>query len=276
MAVWYDELGRHLDRLRHAREHVAVGKISGAVGTFANIDPRVEAKVCRILKLKPAPASTQTLQRDRLSYFMAVLAGVGNSLEKFATEIRNLQRTEILEVEEYFAEGQKGSSAMPHKRNPWNSETVSGLARVVRGHVIPTLECMTTWHERDLANSSVERIVLPDTCALLEWMLLKFADILDRLTVFPERMLLNLERTGGLVCSEQVMLALIASGVSREEAYLAVQSNASRAWAGESFRSLISEDPLVKERLTPEEIDHAFDIRRHLQNLQHTFDKLGI
>src|SRR5262249_23940475 len=198
------------------------------------------------------------------------------SLERFATEIRNLQRTEILEVQQYFAEGQKGSSAMPHKRNPWNCETVSGLARVVRGNVIPMLESVTTWHERDLANYSVERIILPDTCTLVDWMLQKFTHILDRLIVYPETMRRNLEKMGGLVCPEQVMLALIASGLSREEAYTTVQRNAAKAWAGENFQHAIANDPVVKERLTTEQISHAFDMKYHLKNLSHTFEKLGI
>jgi adenylosuccinate lyase len=276
LAGWLDEMNHNVERLKAARQMIAVGKVSGAVGTHANIDPRVEEHVCKSLSLEVAPVSTQIIARDRHAQFITTLAIMAASLERFATEVRNLQRTEILEVQEYFAEGQKGSSAMPHKRNPWNCETVTGLARVVRGHVIPMLESVTTWHERDLANSSVERIILPDTCALVDWMLWKFTDILDRLIVYPENMRKNLEKMGGLVCSEQVMLALIAAGLSREEAYTTVQRNAARAWAGEDFRQCIASDPTVRERLTPEQVAHCFDMQRHLKNLAHTFEKLGI
>jgi adenylosuccinate lyase len=276
LAGWLDEMNHNLDRLRQARDMIAVGKISGAVGTHANVDPRVEERVCAQLGLAVAPVSTQILSRDRHAQFMATLAILAASLERFATEIRNLQRTEIREVQEYFAEGQKGSSAMPHKRNPWNCETICGLARVVRGNAIPMLESVMTWHERDLTNSSVERILLPDTCTLVDWMLVKFTDILDRLVVYPENMRRNLEKMGGLVYSEQVMMALIASGLSREEAYTTVQRNATKAWAGEDFRQAISNDPVVRERLTPEQIEACFDIQHHLRHLEYTFEKLGI
>jgi len=276
LAGWLDEMNHNVERLRQARQMIAVGKVSGAVGTHANIDPRVEAYVCAQLGLTPAPVSTQIIARDRHAQMLCTLAILAASLERFATEIRNLQRTEILEVQEYFAEGQTGSSAMPHKRNPWNCETVSGLARVVRGHLIPMLESITTWHERDLTNSSVERIVLPDTCVLVDWMLARFTDILDSLIVYPENMRRNLEKMGGLVYSEQVMLALITAGLSREEAYTTVQRNATRAWTGENFQHLIANDPIVKERLTPAQIAHCFDIQYHLKNLAHTFEKLGI
>jgi adenylosuccinate lyase len=276
LAGWLDEMNHNIDRLKYARKMIAVGKISGAVGTHANIDPRVEEYVCSSLGLEAAPVSTQIIARDRHAQFMSTLAILAGSLERFSTELRNLQRTELLEVQEYFAAGQKGSSAMPHKRNPWNSETVTGLARVVRGNLIPMLESMTTWHERDLANSSVERIILPDTCTLVDWMLAKFTDILDRLNVYPENMKANLEKMGGLVCSEQVMLALIASGLSREEAYTTVQRNAAKAWSGENFQQAIANDPTVKERLSEEEVRHAFDVQYHLKNLAYTFEKLGI
>ncbi len=276
LAGWLDEMNHNLERLQSAKQAVSVGKVSGAVGTHANIDPRVEEYVCHSLSLEAAPVSTQIISRDRHAQLMTTLAILAGSLERFATEIRNLQRTEILEVQEYFAVGQKGSSSMPHKRNPWNSETVSGLARVVRGNMVPMLESITTWHERDLANSSVERIIFPDTCTLVDWMLWKFTDILDRLIVYPENMRKNLEEMGGLVCSEQVMLALISSGLSREEAYTTVQRNAAKAWSGENFQQAIANDPVVKERLTPEEVTHAFDVDYHLKNLKYTFEKLGI
>ena len=276
LATWLDEMNRNLVRLKAARDTVAVGKISGAVGTHANISPEIEKVVCEGLGLGVAPISTQIVTRDRHAELMSALAILAASLERFSTEIRNLARTEIREVQEYFAEGQKGSSAMPHKRNPWNCETVTGLARVVRGNLIPMLESMATWHERDLTNSSVERVILPDTTTMLDWMLAKFANILDTLIVYPENMQRNLEMMGGLVCSEQIMLVLIATGLSREEAYGVAQRNAAKAWSGEPFRTAIENDPIVKERLTATDIDHAFDIRYHLKNLAHTFETLGI
>jgi adenylosuccinate lyase len=276
LATWLDEMNHNVERLQQAKKAVSVGKISGAVGTHANIGPEVEEYVCRGLGLDVAPISTQIIARDRHTQFMAALAILAASLERFATEIRNLARTEIREVQEYFAEGQKGSSAMPHKRNPWNCETVSGLARVVRGNLIPMLESMATWHERDLTNSSVERVVLPDTTMLVDWMLTKFNDILGTLLIYPENMKRNLEMMGGLVCSEQIMLALIATGLSREEAYGVAQRNAAKAWSGQNFRHAIETDPVVKERLSPHDIDHAFDIEYHLKHLTHTFEVLGI
>jgi adenylosuccinate lyase len=276
LATWLDEMNHSVERLQQAKRAVSVGKISGAVGTHANIGPDVEKYVCAGLGLDVAPISTQIIARDRHAQFMAALAILAASLERFSTEIRNLARTEIREVQEYFAEGQKGSSAMPHKRNPWNCETVSGLARVVRGNLIPMLESMATWHERDLTNSSVERIVLPDTMTLVDWMLTKFNDILDTLIVYPENMKRNLEMMGGLVCSEQIMLALIATGLSREEAYTVAQRNAAKAWGGQDFRAAIESDPVVKERLSAEALRHAFDVEYHLKNLAHTFDVLGI
>jgi len=277
LAGWLDEMNRNVDRLRAAREAVAVGKVSGAVGTHANVAPEVEERVCRSLGLAAAPFSTQIVTRDRHAQLVCALAITAASLERFATEIRNLARTEILEVQEHFARGQTGSSAMPHKRNPWNCETVTGLARVVRGLTIPMLESMATWHERDLANSSVERIVLPDACALTDWMLWKLADILDRLVIYPERMARNLDVMGGLVSSEQVMLALIAAGMSREEAYGVAQRNAARTWdEGVDFRQAVAEDPVVRERLTPAQVEECFDVRLHLRHLQHTFEKLGV
>ncbi len=277
LAGWLDEMNRNVDRLGAAREAVAVGKVSGAVGTHANVAPEVEERVCRSLGLAAAPFSTQIVTRDRHAQLVCALAITAASLERFATEIRNLARTEILEVQEHFARGQTGSSAMPHKRNPWNCETVTGLARVVRGLTIPMLESMATWHERDLANSSVERIVLPDACAITDWMLWKLADILDRLVIYPERMARNLDVMGGLVSSEQVMLALIAAGMSREEAYGVAQRNAARTWdEGVDFRQAVAEDPVVRERLTPAQVEECFDVRLHLRHLQHTFEKLGV
>ena len=276
LAGWLDEMNRNIQRLEAAREAVSVGKISGAVGVHANIDPRVEDYVCAKLGLQPAAASTQIIARDRHAQLITTLAILAGSLERFATEVRNLQRTEILEVQEYFAQGQKGSSAMPHKRNPWNCETVCGLSRIVRGNTLAMLESILTWHERDLSNSSTERIVFPDTCTLVDWMMWKFSDILDRLIVYPDNMRKNLEKMGGLVCSEQIMLALVAAGLSREEAYSVVQSNAARAWAGEDFRRCIEDDPVVRERLTPQQVDECFDIQRHLRHVEHTFERVGV
>jgi adenylosuccinate lyase len=276
LATWLDEMNHNVERLRQARASISVGKISGAVGTHANIGPEVERYVCAQLGLEVAPISTQIIARDRHTQLMAALAITAASLERFATEIRNMARTEIREVQEYFAQGQKGSSAMPHKRNPWNSETITGLARVVRGNLIPMLESMATWHERDLTNSSVERVILPDTTTLVDWMLAKFANILTGLIVYPENMRRNVEQMGGLVFSEQIMLALIATGLSREEAYGVAQRNAAKAWAGEDFRTAVAADPIVVERLSAQELEHAFDMKHHLQNLDYTFAALDI
>jgi adenylosuccinate lyase len=276
LATWLDEMNHNIERLRQAKDAIRVGKISGAVGTHANISPEIENYVCGTLGLEPAPISTQIIARDRHTQMMATLAILAASLERFATEIRNMARTEIREVQEFFAQGQKGSSAMPHKRNPWNSETVTGLARVVRGNLIPMLESMATWHERDLTNSSVERVVLPDTTTLVDWMLWKFNDILSGLIVYPENMTRNLQQMGQLVFSEQIMLSLIAAGMSREEAYGVAQRNAAKAWDGQDFRSAIEADPDVQARMTPEQIAHAFDMEYHLEHLKHTFDALGI
>ncbi len=277
MALWYDEVGRQVERLQQARKHVAVGKISGAVGTFANIDPRVEKHVCRILGLKPAPVSTQTLQRDRHAYFLSVLAVVASSLEKFSTEIRNLQRTEILEAEEYFAEGQKGSSAMPHKRNPLTAERVAGLARVMRGYALAAQENVALWHERDITHSSAERIILPDATILLHYMLAKFTGIMEKLNVYPERMKRNIQLTRGLVSSQQVLLALVKRGYTREKAYAIVQRNALDAWKNEAnFRQLIEADPDVTKSLTPAEIEECFNLSYHLKNVDYILKRAGV
>jgi adenylosuccinate lyase len=276
LAGWYDEMQRNLQRLQFAREMVSVGKVSGAVGIHANVDPRVEEYVCAKLGLKPAPASTQIISRDVHATYLSTLSILAASLERFATELRNLQRTEILEVQEYFAPGQTGSSAMPHKRNPWNCETVSGLARVVRGYLIPALENIATWHERDLSNSSVERIILPDASILVDWMLWKLTDILEHLAVFPENMKRNMEKFGGLVFSEHVMLALVSKGLSREQAYKLVQRNAAKAWEGADFQQSLKQDEEVRRVLSEEEIDRCFDLQHHLRYLDVTFQRLGL
>ncbi|GIV21587.1 MAG: adenylosuccinate lyase [Armatimonadota bacterium] len=276
LAGWYDEMQRNLQRLQFAREMVSMGKISGAVGIHANVDPRVEEYVCARLGLKPAPASTQIISRDVHATYLSTLSVLAASLERFATELRNLQRTEILEVQEYFAPGQTGSSAMPHKRNPWNCETVSGLARVVRGYLIPALENIATWHERDLSNSSVERIILPDASILVDWMLWKLTDILEHLAVFPDNMMRNLQKFGGLVFSEHVMLALVSKGLSREQAYKLVQRNAAKAWEGADFQQSLKEDEEVRRVLSEEEIDRCFDLQHHLRYVDVTFRRLGL
>jgi len=277
MALWYDEVGRQIERLKQAREHVAVGKISGAVGTFANIDPRIEQHVCKRLGLKSAPVSTQTLQRDRHAYFLSVLAVIASSLEKFATEIRNLQRTEILEAEEYFAVGQKGSSAMPHKRNPLTAERVAGLARVMRGYAVAAQENVALWHERDITHSSAERIILPDSTILLNYMLSKFIGVMEKLNVYPERMKRNIQLTRGLVSSQQVLLALVKRGLTRERAYAIVQRNALNAWQNEAnFRQLIEADSEVTNVLTPSEIEECFNLSYHMKNVDYLLKRAGI
>lgn len=277
MALWFDETNRNIERLNHAREHIAVGMISGAVGTFANIDPRVEGQVCKLLGLKPALVSTQTLQRDRHAYFLSVLAVIASSLEKFATELRNLQRTEILEVEEYFAEGQKGSSAMPHKRNPLTSERVAGLARVVRGYAITAQENVALWHERDITHSSAERVIFPDATILLHYMLEMFINVVEKMNVYPQRMKRNIQLTRGLVSSQQVLLALVGKGFTREQAYSIVQKNALNAWKNElNFRELIQSDPQVITSLPPAEIEKCFDLSYHLKNVDFILNRAGI
>ncbi len=277
MALWYSEVQRHIERLKQAREHIAVGKISGAVGTFANIDPRVEQMVCKSLGLKAAPISTQTLQRDRHAYFLSVLALIACSLEKFATEIRNLQRTELLEAEEYFTEGQKGSSAMPHKRNPLTAERVAGLARVMRGYALSAQENVALWHERDITHSSAERIILPDATILLNYMLEKFIGIIGKLNVYPERMKRNILLTRGLVSSQQVLLALVGKGCTREKAYAIVQKNALNAWKNElDFRELIRQDPEVRARMTAAEVEKCFDLSIHLKNVNYILKRAGV
>ena len=275
-ANWLAELDRNIARLQACRLDVAVGKVSGAVGVHAITSPALEARVCAKLGLTPDPASTQIINRDRHAGLLNVIALLAAGLERIATELRNLQRTEILEVQEAFASGQTGSSAMPHKRNPWNSETVCGLARLVRANAHAMLESVATWHERDLTNSSLERIVLPDTFHLADFMLNRLTTILSGLQVFPDNMRRNLEMMGDLVFSEHVMIALIGAGMSREEAYKTVQRNAARAWEGEDFRACVESDVAVTERLSQQEIDKAFSLEYHLRNVSHTLKSAGI
>ncbi|MET3291740.1 adenylosuccinate lyase [Brevibacillus fluminis] len=277
LALWREEMNRNLARFRNAKAEVAFGKISGAVGTYANIDPFVEAYVCEKLGLQAAPISTQTLQRDRHAEYMATLALIATSLDKFATEIRGLQKSEMREVEEPFAKGQKGSSAMPHKRNPIGCENISGLSRVIRGHMLSAYENVPLWHERDISHSSVERVILPDATMLLNYMLRRFMNIVKNLQVFPENMKRNMDRTFGLIYSQQVLLKLIDKGLSREKAYDTVQPRAMQAWEEQrSFRDIISADETVKELLTKEELDDCFDYRYHLKHVDTIFQRLGL
>jgi adenylosuccinate lyase len=277
LALWYEEMKRNLERFRRAKETIAYGKISGAVGTYANIDPFVEEYVCKKLGLKPAPVSTQTLQRDRHAEYMATLALIATSIDKFAVEVRGLQKSETREVEEAFAKGQKGSSAMPHKRNPIGSENMSGLARVLRGHMVSAYENVPLWHERDISHSSVERVILPDATQLINYMLNRFGNIVKNLTVFPDNMKRNMERTFGLIYSQRVLLKLIDKGLSREEAYDTVQPRAMQAWEEQrQFRELIESDEKVKAMLTPEEIDDCFDYSWHLKHVDTIFNRLGL
>lgn len=275
-ANWYAELDRNMGRLRSAREEVAIGKVSGAVGIHAITSPDLEARVCAKLGLHPDPASTQIINRDRHANFLNVLALLGAGLERIATELRNLQRTEILEVQEAFASGQTGSSAMPHKRNPWNSETVCGLARLLRANAHAMLESVATWHERDLTNSSLERIVFPDSCYLADFMIQRLTSILSGLQVFPENMAANLRKMGDLVFSEHVMIALIGTGMAREDAYKVAQRNAAKAWEGADFKESVYEDEAVKERLTQAQLDEVFSLDHHLRHSLQTLDLVGI
>jgi adenylosuccinate lyase len=275
-ALWLDETERNIERMKRAQETVSVGKISGAVGTYANIDPEVEAYICEKMGIKPAKLATQVIQRDRHAELMTTLAVIASSLDKFATEVRNLQRTDIREVEEYFHPGQKGSSAMPHKRNPITCERVAGLARVVRGNAVAALENVSLWHERDITHSSVERVILPDSFALVDYMLKKFTNIVDKLLVYPDTMQANIEKTGGLIFSQRILLALVGKGVVREDAYRWVQRNAMAKWMdGADFKTNITKDEEVKKYLSPAEIEACFEYTyylRHIDTIMARFD----
>ncbi len=277
MALWYTELERDIKRLQEACEVAAYGAISGPVGNYSLLDPRVEEYVCRKLGLKPCPVSTQIIQRDRHAQFMTTLAVIASSLEKMATEIRNLQRTEILEVEEPFKKGQKGSSAMPHKRNPMMSERVAGLSRVIRGNAMAALENVALWHERDLTHSSVERVIIPDSCILLDYVLEKFITVLQGLVVYPDNMMFNFNRTKGLGFSQQLMLALIDKGLLREEAYQLVQRNAMQSWSDRlDFQELVAQDEDIARYLSLEEIDKIFDLSIYTANVDYIFRRCGL
>jgi adenylosuccinate lyase len=275
IAIWYDEVGRHRRRLDRADEEIGVGKLSGSMGTFAHLPPSIEARVCATLGLTPDPVSNQVIQRDRHAAYMACLGLIAASLEKFAVEIRHLQRTEVLEAEEYFATGQKGSSSMPHKRNPIGSENVSGLARVVKSNVQAALDNVALWHERDISHSSVERVILPDTTMAVDYMLDRFATLVERLQVYPDRMQKNLELTGGLVYSQRVMLSLVDRGLPRDEAYAIVQGLAMRAWKGEGkFAELVKADPTVAARLDANALRVCFDPTYFVRYASEIFERV--
>ncbi|MFZ3577839.1 adenylosuccinate lyase [Virgibacillus sp. DJP39] len=277
LALWYEEMKRNLERFENAAKGIEFGKLSGAVGTYANIDPFVEKYVCEKLGLTPAPVSTQTLQRDRHADYVSTLALIGSSIEKFATEIRGLQKTETREVEEFFAKGQKGSSAMPHKRNPIGSENMTGMARVLRGYMTTAYENVSLWHERDISHSSAERVILPDATIALNYMLNRFSTIVKNLTVFPENMKRNIDRTHGVIFSQRVLLSLITKGMAREEAYDIVQPTAMEAWESAThFKDLIEKDERFTSKLTQAEIDDCFDYTYHLKNVDQIFERIGL
>jgi adenylosuccinate lyase len=277
LALMFDEFGRAEERLTQTRERIRVGKISGAVGTHAHVDPKIERAVCKKLGLKPATLSTQIVQRDRHAEFMTTLAVIGSSIDRWATEFRHLQRTEVLEAEELFSEGQKGSSAMPHKRNPITSERLSGLARVIRGNAMVSLENVALWHERDISHSSAERIILPDSCILLDYMLAKLRELIERLQVYPERMAQNLALTKGLYFSQSILLALTRAGADRKDAYEAVQRAAMKTWKGEgTFAENVKREPEIMEKLSVAEIDQLCSLDIHFQHVDATFKALGL
>ncbi len=277
LALWYAEVLRDIERLTAAIRTISVGKISGAVGTYQHLDPSVERYVCEKLGLQPSPLSTQVLQRDRHAEFMNTLAICGCSLEKFATEIRHLQKTEVLEAEEYFSKGQKGSSAMPHKRNPITCERIAGLSRVLRGNALAAMENVALWHERDITHSSVERVIVPDSCIVLDYMIAQFTKIIDRLLVYPDNMIRNLNKTNGLVFSQEVLLALTKKGMKREDAYRTVQERAMKVWeTGEDFRQLISTSDEVRKLLSKAELEELFDPKRSLKHIDFIFERMGL
>jgi adenylosuccinate lyase len=275
MALWYEEVGRHLVRLRQVRGQIAVGKLSGAMGTFAHQGPDVEEYVCSKLGLTFDPVSNQVVQRDRHAAYVTALALLAATIEKIATEIRHLQRTEVLEAEEYFSEGQKGSSAMPHKRNPIVSENLCGLARLVRANSLAAMENVALWHERDISHSSVERVIMPDSTILVDYMLAKVTDLIQHLVVYPDRMRRNLELTGGLVYSQRLLLALVEKGAQRKESYEAVQRNAMEAWRGAGgLQELASKDPFIAQHLTKREIAACFNPKYYLRHLDHIYRRV--
>jgi adenylosuccinate lyase len=275
LAIWHEEVARHRERLARVRAIISCGKLSGAMGTYAHLSPAIEAAVCRRLGLEPAPITNQIIQRDRHADYLQTLALIASSIEKFATEIRHLQRTEVREVEELFTEGQQGSSSMPHKRNPIGSENLCGLARIIRANSLAAVENVALWHERDISHSSVERIILPDSTVLLDFMLARCESILATLRVHPERMRANLELTGGLIFSQQLLLNLVQRGMRRDEAYQVVQSLAAKAWeGGEPFRSLVERDARIKRLLTAQQIAKCFSLDPFLKHVDEVFARL--
>ena len=277
LLLWSDEIERDIERVEHAKKIVSVGKLSGAVGTYSNIDPKIEELVCKKLELTPARLATQVIQRDRHAEYMTTLAIVASTLEKIATEIRNLQRTDIREAEEYFSPGQKGSSAMPHKRNPINCERVAGMARLVRGNAVAAMEDITLWHERDISHSSVERVILPDSTINVDYCTRKITNIVDKLLVYPEAMLHNMNRTGGLIYSQRLMLEVVGKGVLREDAYKWVQRNAMKRWMeGQDFKTNVENDPDITKYLTKNEIDDCFDYNFFLRHVDMIFARFGL
>lgn len=277
LALWHEEMKRNLERFEAAAKTIETGKMSGAVGTYANIDPFVEEYVCKQLGLAASPISTQTLQRDRHAQYMSTLALIATSIEKFATEIRGLQKSETREVEEFFAKGQKGSSAMPHKRNPIGSENMTGLARLIRGYMVTSYENVSLWHERDISHSSAERVILPDATIALNYMLNRFSNIVKNLTVFPDNMKRNMDSTLGLIYSQRVLLALIDKGMAREAAYDTVQPCAMEAWENQThFRKIVEANETITSQLSKEELDDCFDYNHHLQQVDMIFNRLGL
>ncbi len=275
-AIWYDEMCRNKRRLKAALENISYGKISGAVGTFAHLEPEIEAYVCKKLGLKPAPVSNQVIQRDRYAEYMATLAIMAGTVEKIATEIRHLQRTEVLEAEEFFHKGQKGSSAMPHKRNPILSENLCGLARLIRGYLMPALENNVLWHERDISHSSVERVIVPDATTAADFMLRRLARLLDKLVIYPERMQKNLNLLRGLIYSQPLLLALTEKGLPRQEAYLLVQRRAMEVWQDErkTFKEVVIKDPEITKYLSHEELEKIFDLSYYLRHVDTIFKRI--
>lgn len=276
-ALWMDETERNIERLELAKKYISIGKLSGAVGTYSNIDPSIETYVCEKLEIAPAKLATQVIQRDRHAFYLTTIAVCGASLEKMAMEIRNLQRTDIRECEEFFAPGQKGSSAMPHKRNPITCEKICGMSRLLRGNAVAALENVALWHERDISHSSVERVILPDSTIALDHMLRKFINIVEKLLVYPDAMIANLNKTGGLIFSQNLLIALVSKGVLREDAYKWVQRNAMARWLeGADFKTNVEHDPEIKKYLTDEEIEHCFDPKPMLRNVDLIMSRFGL
>jgi len=277
MAIFFEETKRNIERMEQARENISVGKISGAVGTFSNLEPQVEDYVCKKLKLRPAPISNQVLQRDRHAQYLAAIAITGATLEKLATEIRGLQRTEVLEAEEYFSKNQKGSSAMPHKRNPITCEKICGLARLLRSNAHAAMENISLWHERDISHSSVERVILPDSTILIDYMLRTMTQLIEHLVIYPENMQKNLKKTGGLIFSQRVMIELIKAGLTREQAYRLVQKHAMNTWKeGKDFKEALLNDKEVCKLLKPYMINKCFELDYYLRNINVVLKRIGI